>query len=123
MNVADLVPDAWDALGFKIIAIYARKPPEYAVYRTMHRVLIHFADDPAISDEQRKSLAQLAPVRGEINGLIDGWRSAPDRNRILGVRVRNGPHRRSKAERYDRRTADALQVALEGDLTGAGVVL
>jgi hypothetical protein len=123
LNVADLVPDGADALGFTIVCIYARKPPEYAVYRTNQRILVHFADDLAKSDEQRKLLSQLAPVRGEINGLIDGWRLAPDSNRALFLTISNGAKLRSKAERYDRRSADAIQVALEGDCTGAASLL
>ena len=65
MNVADLRPAGSDALGYKIVYIYAFQPPQFALYRTDQRLLIHFADDPDRSDDQRKSLAQLAPLRGE----------------------------------------------------------
>jgi hypothetical protein len=124
MNVADLKPEGEDALGFKIICIYARKPPEFAIYRTAQRVLIHFADDQAKSDEQRRTLVALAPLRGEINGLVDGWRTAPHSKRVVGIfKIHNGARLHSKAERYDRASADALQVGLEGDLPRATLLL
>jgi hypothetical protein len=123
VNVADLAVKQPDSAGAQIVAIYARNPPLYAVYRTAHRVCVHLADDPAKAEEQRKALAQLAPVRGEINGLMDGWRCADLNRRVLRIGPKNGAKLRDKAERYDRRVGDALVVALEGDLTGAGTVL
>lgn len=124
MNVADLHAGELDSAGQSVLHVYARKPPEYAVYQTQQRAVVHFADDPAVSDEQRKALAQLAPLRGETNGLIDGWREMPDRRTILGIIPwGDGSKFRQRAARYDRRIGDALIVALEGDLTGAGAVL
>ena len=121
VHVADLQVKQPDAAGVEVLAIYARNAPEYAVYRTAHRVCVHFADDRAKSDEQRKAFAQLSPLRGEINGCVDPWRAARDGKRFLWIRT--GPRMREKAERYDRRVADALIVGLEGDLTGAGALL
>jgi hypothetical protein len=109
LSVADLRPKGHDAMGFEIIIIYGLKAPEYAVYRTVDRVLVQFADAHEKACEQRKALAPLNPLRGEINGLIDGWRSDPKRCR--------------KAERYDRRVGDALVVAFEGDECGAQLLL
>ena len=131
MNVADLKLAQPDSLGIDNVSyFYARKPPEYAVYRTedsagrAQRVLVHFADDTVKSDDQRKALAQLAPARGEIAGLVDGWRSAPDHQCFpRSFWVSHGLMLRKKAEHYDRRVGDALTVAMEGDLTGAGEVL
>lgn len=124
MNVADLVAEERDSAGQFVSHLYARKAPEYAVYQTAERAMVHFADDPGVADEQRKALAQLAPLRGETNGLIDGWRDMPDRYRSFGIIPRsNGAAIRKKAARFDRRIGDALIVALEGDLTGAGAVL
>src|SRR5262249_47931235 len=57
----------------------------------------------------RKALARLNPLRGEINGLIDKWRTKP-----------NKVHR---AEWYDRRVGDALVVALEDDVASAETLL
>ncbi len=129
MNVADLALGAPDASGVGVLQFYARKPPEYAVYQTRERVTIQFADAQDKANEQRKALAQLAPLRGELNGLIDSWRDAPDRlldwpkwsRSVVGEG--SGPRLRRRAAHYDRRVADALVVALEGDLTGAGGVL
>jgi hypothetical protein len=124
LNVADLTLNEPDAAGNPVLAFYARKPPEYAVYRTGERVMVHYADEAGKSDEQRKALAQLSPLRGEINGLLDTWRDAPDERNVLLVFTRkDGPKLRKRADRYDRRVGDALVVGLEGDLTGAGAVL
>ncbi len=124
MNVADLKAGELDSAGVPVLHLYARKAPDYAVYQTSQRVAVHFADAIEKSNEQRKVMAQLAPLRGELNGLIDGWREAPDEWRLLGfIRLKNGVKLRKRAERYDRRVSDGLTVALEGDLTGAGAVL
>lgn len=109
-RVADLVQKQKDATGAEIITIYGRKPPEYAVYRTAERVMVHYADSSAQLATQRKVLARLNPLRGEINGLIDGWRTG-------------SAERRLQTDRYDRRVADALIVALEGDAKGAEALL
>jgi len=160
VNVADLKLHGVDALGFQIGCIYYLNPPEYGIYQTEKRVLVHFADDITKQSQQRKLLSELAPLRGEINGLIDGWRSAQDRkflnivpnfrrmrSRTKAKRHENsspklhhdahdspepsfrpiftisGKKFRSKAERYDRGSADALQVALEGDVCTARALL
>lgn len=123
MNVAELRPDGVDAIGADVVCIYARNPPQYAVYKTAQGVLVHFADDPSNSNRQRKAIACLAPLRGEINGLVDGWRTAPLSKRVLFIPVNNGAKLRAKSRRYDRRVADALQLALEGDVRGAAALL
>jgi hypothetical protein len=111
-NVADLRPKEKDAMGQTVLVIYGAKAPEYAVYRTDQRVLMHYADSPKEALKQRKTLAKLNPLRGEINGLVDGWRTQ-----------RPGSQAQSRAERYDRRVGDALVVGLEGDVTGAELLL
>lgn len=116
MNVADLRRDEQDAEGQTVDRIFAKKPPIYAVYRADDRVKLHFADARDASDKQRKDLSQLAPLRGEIDGLIDGWRpghGGPAENQKMI----------DKAQRYQRRLGDALVVAMEEDLTGAREVL
>ncbi|WP_375380109.1 hypothetical protein [uncultured Sphingomonas sp.] len=82
---------------------------KYAVYRTDGRLLVQYADDPALETAQRAALAPLGPLRSEINTLIDGWRKKTD------------AHTCNKVAGFDRSTADALVLALEGD--GAGAVL
>lgn len=124
MNISDLMLCEQDALGEKILRFYAHHSPQYAVYQTTERVAVQFADAVDDAGEQRKSLSQLAPVLSEINGLLQSWHNAPDTQRFIGfVPVRNGKKLRDQADRYDRRIGDALVVALEGDLTGAGDVI
>lgn len=103
--------DKPDAAGVAVCEVYARRPPRYAVYRTSDRVLIHFADDETIVDSQRTALAPLNPLRGEINGLIDTWRSS------------SNPPLQMKAKGYDRRVADALIFGLDQDVGGAVALL
>jgi len=105
--VAQIAIGALDAAGASILSVYYKQTPDYAVYRTSERVMVHFADDPAEAKAQSTALAQLNPVRGEVNGLIDGWRSSGDPKKI------------HKEKLYDRRVADSLIAALQGDLPGA----
>ncbi|HLY80720.1 MAG TPA: hypothetical protein VKQ70_15165 [Caulobacteraceae bacterium] len=112
LSVADLEIGKVDQLGCEITEFFGFKPPEYAVYGTQKRVSIQFADQAAMSAVQRKAMAPLNPVRGEINGLINGWRLHPPRS---------SPRRR--AERYDRRVGDALVVAFESDPATAQGIL
>ena len=100
-----------DAHGLTVESVYSRFDPRYAVYRTKERVSIQFADDPELEGRQREVMARLSPLRGEINGLVDGWRTSR-RERFIQA-----------AQRYDRRVADALIVALEGDADSALQIL
>lgn len=108
MNVADLKKGLDDSSGASVLTIYCRKPPDYAVYRTSERVVVHYADDAKLSLVQRRTIARLNPLRGEINGLIDGWR-----------RPKWFRKSTERAEQFDRRVADVLIVCLEGDPKGA----
>src|SRR5690242_12465717 len=110
MLVADVKINSNDSADARIIDVYKRNPPYYAIYRTEQRVVVCYADDPAVARTQTALVAPLNPVRGEINGLIDGWRSGDEKDQ-------------AKARRYDRRVADALGVALENDGPGALNVL
>jgi len=93
-----------DANDAQILTIYGKVEQKYAVYRTEQRVVIQYADDDAEGERQRSFLSSLNPVRGEINGLIDGWRSDA-----------SDPRKRSKASLFDRRVADALIAGLQYD--------
>jgi hypothetical protein len=74
-DILGLTPGKLDKSGNTIIWIYAKKAPEYGVYRDPLRVSVHFADeDLALEAKQRATLAVLSPLRGQIAGLIDGWR-------------------------------------------------
>src|SRR3954468_2698588 len=98
INVADLRTAKRDGLNQPIACLYALKPPEYGVFRTDLRVMIQYADDPQKAAQQRRDLSALAPLRGEIDGLIDGWRKGTGRGPL------SDPGKlESKARRYERR--------------------
>lgn len=103
-KVSDVNLGGTDSVGAVILAVYSRVSGTYAVYRTDQRVIVQFADDAKLGGQQRLALAPLNPVRGQINGLIDGWRSSTD-----GAK-------QSKARLFDRRVADAMTVGLQGDV-------
>jgi hypothetical protein len=112
MRIRDLKIHDRDASGETILSFYSRKSPVFAIYRTNTRVAVQFADDSTEADAQRKAMATLNPLRGEINGLIDGWRCQPE-----------GSSRYRRALRFDRLVADALVVAFEDDVPDAAVIL
>lgn len=101
-----------DSTGAEIETIYGSVSHIYAVYGTNERVMVQFADSDQMVDgemlgsQQRKALAYLNPIRGEINGMLDGWRKSSYINQTS---------KRARAKHFDRRTADALTVALQGD--------
>lgn len=111
MSVHEVVLNATDPVGAAIVNVYAKNAPHYAVYRTRDRVLIHFADNDAVASAQRSQLAALGALRGEISGLVDGWHLSSNRKQ------------RERAERFDKRVADALVTALEGDVASAAALL
>lgn len=113
-SVADIIKGQTDMTGSTIETIFSKVSKTYAVYGTAERVMVHYADDAKLGSEQRLVLAPLNPIRGEINGLIDGWRSGS---------LINSERKKYMARRFDRRTADALTVALQGDQAHAGVLL
>lgn len=102
-TVADVMKGRSDSTGAPIEEVYTKVPPLYAVYATDRRVVIQYADDLKLASDQRQALIGLNPIKGEINGLIDGWRSSAD------------PKATVRASLYDRGVADALEVGLEGD--------
>lgn len=111
MQLNELKINEKDAAGIVVVDIYTINPPLYAVYRTKVRVMVQFADDQATAVLQRKQLAVLAALRGQINCLIDGWYNS------------NNSEIKIRAEYLDRRVADALITALEGDIPNASEIL
>lgn len=109
-QVAEVTPGVLDFAGNQISCLYAYHPPDYAVYRTKARVMIHFADCEAVAKAQRDRIACLTPLRGQISSLIDGWHTAE--NPWWRPRLEENPIRK-KANRYDRRTADAIVLGLD----------
>ena len=102
VTVAEIVKDGSDTSGAKILTVYTKILGRYAIYRTEERVLIQFADDPKRGDAQRMAVAPLNPLRGQINGLIDGWRMS------------GNDSEEARASLFDSRIADALGIALQG---------
>ncbi|MBV9842765.1 MAG: hypothetical protein JOY99_14725 [Sphingomonadaceae bacterium] len=100
-----------DKNGQPVVCVYVINPPIYAIYRTRLRVMIEFADAAQVAAEQRTRLAPLAPLRGQISGLIDGWHDNARKDL------------KARADHLDRRVADALTIALEGDVPSAAVLL
>ncbi len=75
-TVASIVVGEKDYTGLPITAVYSKVSNVYAVYCNPERVMVQFADDAELGSKQRLALAHLAPLRGEINGIIDGWRKS-----------------------------------------------
>ena len=99
-RLSDIRIDCPDSRGIKITAIYAVQSDEYAVYQA-GEVMVHFADDPAKAQAQRKSILPISAARAEVNALAED----------LACR-----------EVCDRQLAYALQLALDGDLDGAKAI-
>ena len=108
MLVEEVKVDGNDTGGSKIITVYSKVRDVFAVYLTRDgRVMVHFADDPVVAQAQCDKIAPLNPLRGEIGALIDGWHCSKDK----GLNA--------KARHLDRRVADALAMAIDGDAVNA----
>jgi hypothetical protein len=143
-KVEDIVKGAKDPAGERILKVYSYNPPLYAIYRTRDRMIVHFADpdQEPLRSQQRARIVPLMPMRGQINGLINGWRSANDDGTVDGEatgrshnagnedkpdasppgffsgplawrRTRVKREQFRKVYRYDRRVADAIITVLE----------
>lgn len=113
-QVADICLGEKDFMGEPVEAVFSKVSGTYVVYATPRRVMVQFADDPDLGLEQRRAMSPLHPIRGQINGLLDGWRHD------TGARC---AHNRKRVRIFDRRTADALTVALQGDQAHAEKLL
>lgn len=108
MLVEEVKVDGEDTGGSKIMAVYSKVRDVFAVYLTRDgRVMVHFADDPVLAQAQCDKIAPLNPLRGDIGALIDGWHCSKDK--ALNA----------KARHLDRRVADSLAMALDGDAVNA----
>lgn len=138
-SAKEIVKGRKDPAGELIIKVYSYNPPFYAIYRTRDRLIVQFADSDALRSQQRARIVPLMPMRGQINGLINGWRSANDDGTVdsdaegegNGERKEVGrtglwralPDWRSSTKReqfrkvcrYDRRVADAIITLLEDE--------
>ena len=111
MDVVEIAKGKPSEDGSTVDTVYARNVPFYAVYHADDRVRIQFADSAELQARQHGALAPLNPVRGEIDGLLDDLRCSNDRALV------------AIADRFNRRVADALTVALEDDVAGARLLL
>ncbi|MCW3845727.1 hypothetical protein OF829_00635 [Sphingomonas sp. LB-2] len=138
-KVEDIRRGALDSAGYRIVSVYSYNPPVYAIYRTSERLIVQFSDDAAEAQKQRQRISPLAPMRGQVNALIDGWRKAGlakaeaetkaerDEAKFLEDPVNGGWVLRwrgaaqsdangfKRACEYDRRVADALITVLDCD--------
>ncbi len=120
-TVADVRRGRKDSNGDPIAKLYWRKAPDYAVYKTEDRgVLVHYADDRDTALKQRRALAPLTPLRDEVDGLVQGWRTARGRG-FFGLS--NPARMNHKADCADRRVGGALIQGLEEDIPGAQLLL
>lgn len=111
MDVRDVRVGIEDSAGRLIETVYVKKSPDYAIYRTSERVMVHLADSVEERKRQQEVLASINPIRSEIHSLIDGWR------------ISNAHDKEAKTRLYDRRIVDGLAAALEGDLSAAQILL
>lgn len=76
--VEDIAVGLPDARGIVVDTIFARVSQKYCVYKSDNdnRIMIQFADDETVGDEQRLCLSKLEPERSTINAEFDGWQSA-----------------------------------------------
>jgi hypothetical protein len=86
-----------DDRGVLITRIYVAQDDEYVVYQA-GEVMVHFSDEPAKVQAQRKSILSIGSARAEVNFLLEGL---------------------SCREVGDRQLAYALQLAFDGDVDGA----
>jgi hypothetical protein len=111
IRIADIVLGGFDLNGLTVECVYSKRPQYYVVYKAGARVMVQCSDDPELADVQRARLASLTGMRTEIDWLLNSWRSSPS-ERL-----------RELAGRYDRRVADAMTVALEGEVRAAATLL
>lgn len=127
-TVADLAVGRRDPMGDEVLEFRGRNPPHYAVYMTRSRMKVMFADEAEENARQRRALAPLNPLRGEIVGLIDGWRDALETDEPGAASSLFKPwtwprhwrrRRAARSKLFNRQVGDALIVALEDDVDGA----
>jgi hypothetical protein len=90
-----------DSREVEISHIYAAQADEYVIYRA-GEVMVHFADDQARMQAQKKAIFPLSSARAEVNALMQG---------LTCCKV------------FNQQLAYALQLALDGDLDGAKVTI
>lgn len=116
-SVKDIWIGAIDSRGQKITYIYSKVARKFAIYRAGGRVWIQYADEDQktadgadLGEEQRKALAPLRVIRGQIEGFVRKLEEA--------LRPIDGDDS-AEIDFYGNRVADALFNALQGNATAA----
>jgi len=65
-----IVVNGIDGEGRTIGHVYAKRVGHYAIYGTIERVHVLYADDPLEQTRQRRRMASLACLRSEIDGAL-----------------------------------------------------
>ncbi len=104
---AKLLVGELDARGVKIKKVFVGITGEYAIYRAEDRIMVAFADDPALAREQRKRLVPIAGLRSKLAYLT--WQVAGEDY--------------AGEDYYDGQAAHAIQLALDGAEKEAEAVL
>lgn len=115
--VRDIVVGAQDSRGQKIERIYSKVREKFAIYSADGKIWIQYADEGRLSaddrdlgEEQRKALAPLRALRGQIDGY----------QRKLKIALEpDGEEDRTEVDFYNQRVADALFSALQGNPVSA----
>jgi len=70
--VCDIKPGALDNTGVKVVRVYSKAEPFFAVYSTvLDSVQVQYADDALTAQRQRQSLSPLGSLRWRIYGLME----------------------------------------------------
>jgi len=107
-----IVVDGLDREGRLVGHVYAKRIGHYAIYGTLDRVQILYANDPVEQAQQRRRMASLACLRSEIDGALAPWRKAGPMWRLNAA-----------AALYDGRVASGLVEGLEDNLENAVRIL
>jgi hypothetical protein len=111
-DFARIVIGQTDRNGREVIDIYELQSGRFAVYQTPGRVAVLLAEDPLLQRIQRRRLAELEPLRSQIDGMLDAWRRGSTWFRL-----------RDLAAQFDRRVASALRQSLAGSTEKAVAIL
>jgi hypothetical protein len=119
--VRDIVIGRWDSRGQRIEYIYSKVKERFAIYRADGKIWIQYADEGQtaadgsdLGENQRKALAPLRSLRGQIDGFV----------RKLCVTLHPSDKLDlAEIEFYNQRVADSLFNALQGNVDAALVEL
>ncbi|QRM55848.1 hypothetical protein [Sinorhizobium sp. BG8] len=103
-GVKDIIVGALDERGAKIDDVYFKRR-KYAIYESEGRILIQYADDSEVADEQIATLSGILPLRDRLDYLSKHFSSG------------------KFSECYKVKTAEALRLGLEGQCEPAKLTI